>query len=574
MVVMKKTVAVRSTGLNHAATIERKAERKHWTKTAGWAVIRHAVFVLTGVTLSTFSPCHLYGDEFKGELKLVGRLDPEEQFTYFGLRYLMNRHQQRHFLSLPSKEARKRWIEFFWADVDPTPTTEVNERRIEHEKRVYLARKLFRMKKAPGWDKRGETLIRFGLPSSRTRTWGNIGFYRMTPPGEVWYYTSLDLLVTFEDFNLKGEYIYAIEPYGRTARQDLERIKNIYDLSKYGFLQQLYATEYIDLEDLKDLADFNPDQIDYEADPDIRLDRPKDLIAAIEREKLEKSANNFYKYMKEKPTIYSFEINQEPLPVYFDVTAFDGGGGLLRTEINFEIPSSEIRFIPIAGTLSAEVQLRVLVRNTLMETVASGGDVVRATQSGGESFSGPSSIPGQVVLSLEPGYYRLGLEAFDTGSGKRGAFKTNLRLDALGEGLSLSDIQFASSITETEQNRKFVKGNLQVVPHPLHAYRIPFPLRFYFEIYGLGMDRDGLAFYAIDYSIVPLEKRRRGPILEEIPAAISSRFETTGFGSKQVQRLEIATDNLWKGKFELTVRVTDRRTLASTQKSSHFTLLE
>lgn len=508
-------------------------------------------------------------ERFKGDVELIEKLTPGERLTYFGLQYLMSKYQIRQFLSLESGIERAEWIERFWIGNDPTPATETNERRIEHEKRIALARKLFGMKKAPGWDRRGETLIRYGMPGYRAKTFGDVGFYRMIPPGEMWYYESLDMLVQFHDYNLKGEFIYAIQPQGLTARQVLDRLKLVIEHSVNHEMAGIYLTP----EEVGAISNFNPDKIDHMADPDIRMATPKDLIAGRDVRKMQRSANNFYKYLKENPFIYSFELDAAILPVYFDVTAFRGGPGRIRTEVNIEVPTSELRFIRREGRLNADVELKVLVRDFEMNPVSSASDRLRASQAG-ETFTGPSHIPGQVVVTLEPGYYRLGLEAIDVHSGLRGSFRTTLRLTSFDRSLRLSDIQFASSIRETEENTKFVKGNLRVIPHPLHAYRIPFPVTIYFEIYGLDTDADGLAFYEVEYRIVPLEKRRRGPVLEEAPIAISSRFETTGFGSTQVQRLEIATDNLWKGPFELIVTVRDRRSLLSVREGARFSILE
>jgi len=512
-------------------------------------------------------------ESFAGEIELIKRLGPEERLAYFGLQYLMNRYQQKQFLSMPTIEERSAWIERFWADLDPTPATEENERKTEHEKRVTLARRLFGMRKAPGWDKRGETLIRFGLPSDRTQTWGAVGFYGMTPPGEVWYYQALDMIVQFQNFNLKGEFFYSSDPVGRSSRRELDRLQNISDLFKYGTIQQLFPTQYMSPDEVKDLVDFNPDDIDYVADSETRSITLKDRIAQIEKEKLQKSINNFYTYLDERPTVYSFEINQRLLPLYFDITSFRGGERTLKTEVNFEVPASELRFVQKDGKLTGDVEFRVLVRDINMKTVASGVDEIRPTAAG-EQFSGSSLLPGQIVLALEPGYYRIGLEAYDRNSKRRAEFRTNLELAPYSASPSISDIQFASSIRETEENQRFVKGALQVVPHPIHAYRVPYPLSLYFEIYGLDTDAEGLAFYRIEYRIIPLQKKRKGPIFEEIPSAISSSFETNGYGSSQPQHLSIATENLWEGPFRCIVTVTDRRSFRTATKSEVFSILK
>jgi len=513
-------------------------------------------------------------ENFGGERELLKRLEPEERYTYFGTQYLMNQHQALQYLSLPTRAERDRWLVRFWIDLDPTPATPENERKIEHEKRVALARKLFGTDKAPGWDKRGETLIRFGMPSTREKVFADIGFYRFTPPSELWYYESLDMLVHLQDFNLKGEYIYAIEHYGRSPREEQDRYAQLNTLMEYGVFQNIYAYEYMDLDEMKDIVGFNPDDIDYIADPDVRMYSPRNLISQFEREKVERSANNFHKYMKEHPLVYSFEVGAELLNFVFDISTFKTDDGRLRTDINFEIPTSEMRFIRAGGMLRAGILLDVLVRDIGFEEVASAADSVNAVRPGEDDSGIPSHIPGQIVLELDPGYYRIGIEATDVNSLRRGVARTNLELEPYGGGLALSDIQFASSIGEAPRGGRFVKGGLRVVPHPLHAYRIPYPLTFYFEIYGLETDGGGYSFYAVDYKITPLRKRRKGPVLEEVTSVVSSKFETTAVGSDQVQRLEIATENLWEGSFELTVTVTDRRTRESVVKSARFSVLQ
>ncbi len=514
-------------------------------------------------------------EAFKGELARIRAIGAEERLAYFGLGYFLNGHQKRQYLGLPTARERESWMEGFWIDRDPTPATAENERRIEHEKRVALARKLFGMKKPPGWDRRGEALIRWGMPTDRTEVHGTVGFYEFTPPGEVWYYRSFDMIVQFSNFNLKGEFFFASDPVGRSSRRELDRIQNISAIAKYGVLQRLYPIEYMSPDEVKDLADWNPDEIDYVADQDLRMAAStfRDLIAEWEEEKVRRSVNNFYTYLEEHPAVYSFEMNRESLPLYFDVAGFRGGEGTVRTEVSFEVPASEVRFVRREGTLEADVAFKVLVRDFENRVVAADSDLVQPRLAADASV-GTSLIPGQVVLALEPGYYRIGIEAVDRGGSRRAAYRTNLELGPYDGSPSTSDIQFASGITESEEGGRFRKGALRVVPHPLRAYRIPFPISIYFEIYGLDTSDEGMAYYRVEYRIVPLDKRRAGPVLEEIPPPISSSFETSGFGAVQPQRLSIATENLWEGRFRLTVTVTDRRTFRTTTRAEEFSILK
>lgn len=69
-----------------------------------------------------------------------------------------------------SDEARRRLIEQYWLMMDPTPATRVNERRLEHYRRVHYAIRNFSLGKKP-WDIRGTIYIRLGHPNHRS--WSN-----------------------------------------------------------------------------------------------------------------------------------------------------------------------------------------------------------------------------------------------------------------------------------------------------------------------------------------------------------------------------------------------------------------
>ncbi|MDD3643135.1 MAG: hypothetical protein PHQ19_06710, partial [Candidatus Krumholzibacteria bacterium] len=377
----------------------------------------------------------------------------------------------------------------------------------------------------------------------------------------------------FQDFNLRGEYIYAIEPMGASSRETLDKLQALSEFYK----MQPYEKVHIQpgSSEIAALQNFNPDRIDYIASPDVRAQLEVGSFAAlVEAEKLEEAKNRYFKYLKESPVIYSFELSPDLLTVYFDVTAFSAGYDAVRAEVNVEVPAGELVFERREGVLGAEVELAVVVHDLEMNEAARASDVIRPSQSGGQVYQGPAFLPGHVVFALEPGYYRIGIQARDRGSGRTGVYRTTVWLPPLHDRLALSDILFASSIRPAGETAKFARGDLQVVPHPLHAYRKPFPLTFYFEIYGLDTDAGGMAFYAVDYRIVPVTKKRKGLTLEDVPTAISSRFETTGFGSTQSQQLEIATENLWKGSFRLIVTAQDRRTRETVEKIANFSILE
>jgi len=145
------------------------------------------------------------------EEEFYTHLDRYEKRRYEGLRYLMNNHQKMNYLKIPTRKERDEWVLTFWKMNDPTPATKMNERKIEHEQRVNDARLEYSKKDFPGWDHRGETLIRFGKPDFIADVAGDIGWSSrrgLHMPGEVWHYYKLGMVVPFEDVNLNDECIY------------------------------------------------------------------------------------------------------------------------------------------------------------------------------------------------------------------------------------------------------------------------------------------------------------------------------------------------------------------------------
>jgi GWxTD domain-containing protein len=459
----------------------------------------------------------------------------------------------KQYLTLPSSRARAKWVDRFWLELDPTPATETNERRLEYEQRIEAARRLFPSQKAPGWDDRGEMVIRYGLPESRSLEQGDVTPNSVSPPRESWTYRFPPMTVTFEDVNVLGEFSCVIEP--TISWFPNSWVKNVPD--DIGYTPPW--TDYVFIPDpesgimLEDIAPaewfaYHPDNYPLTVD---------EVRKAIEK----------------APAIYSCDRTHRRLPLYFDIASFKGGDRSLRTEVNFEVPAKSLTFISKGDGRAAEVELSILVRDFDMREIARGRDVIRPAFAG-DSLAKDLLLPGQVVLSLRPGYYHIGIEAYDKNSNRRAACRTTAEIAPLRRSPAISDIEFASSIKEALVDNNFMKGNLRVVPHASRTYRIPAPVVFYFEIYGLDTDDKGIAFYRVEYRIDPLEKRRWGPVLQDAPTNISSTFETSGYGSTQPQRLSIATENLWKGNFKLVVTVTDRRTLKTCTREKDFSLLK
>jgi GWxTD domain-containing protein len=137
--------------------------------------------------------------------RTVQNLHPEDKQFLSEVRYLITKKEIKIFKNTPSDE-RPQFIERFWKERDPDPTTEENEFRDEYYRRIDEANHLFR-EGSSGWlTDRGRVYILLGPPERRDVYPSGYTFY--SPPVEIWYYTLFPIV--FVDSQREG--IYKLEP--------------------------------------------------------------------------------------------------------------------------------------------------------------------------------------------------------------------------------------------------------------------------------------------------------------------------------------------------------------------------
>lgn len=114
--------------------------------------------------------------------------------------YIIAPMEKEVFLQLKTDRERDLFIEAFWKHRDPTPSTEENETRNEHYRRINYANHFFgRSSPIAGWKTdRGRMYIILGEPNDIQRFEGK----SMTYPTEVWFYQGKTELGLPPGFNL------------------------------------------------------------------------------------------------------------------------------------------------------------------------------------------------------------------------------------------------------------------------------------------------------------------------------------------------------------------------------------
>jgi GWxTD domain-containing protein len=529
------------------------------------------------------------------------KLSPPIQKELSGLIYFLNAHQVRQFLALQDDSLRADWLEFYWKSQDPTPITPKNEKRIEHTVRARLARQFFKINKWPGWDKRGEVFIRYGPPSYRGKIWGEVTVRKMHPPGELWYYKQHNMLVSFQNYGLKGEYIYSINPLGAAQDASPELIEYLlYDTDQSlttkipQNMLEFYTTwqrdEDIDraLQNREPLADpipplydtenrprtrLLPESIDDIMDVDFKSSLPKDVSMIFQRDEVEEIANNFEKVLEETPASYPFNFTNKPLPFYFSVDQFKGGSGINRIDVNIEVPIQ-------SGHSDTLEQHRQFTASVVVwdarynEVLRKQREFTLRTEKNSGQWA--KLIPTQLVFSLQEGYYRMAVGVESNTSGASTTYRTSVSTERFSAGQAISDILFASRIANLSENSIWARGSLHVVPHPLRVYKKAFPIPIYFETYNLALDDRGSTSYMVEYKVIPhsREKKRFWERFEDTTPVVSSSYDASGYGADEPHYFRLGTENLWKGSFDILITVYDKIKQATTYRKATFSIID
>jgi GWxTD domain-containing protein len=528
-------------------------------------------------------------------------LSPEMRRQIAGLQYLLNPYQLQQFFSLPDDSARGRWIERFWRSKDPTPTTEKNEMMIEHNIRVKLASQFFAADEWPYWDKRGEVYIRYGPPNYRGIMHAEVTARKVHPPGELWYYTRHDMVVSFQDFNLNGHYIYSINPFGALQDMDPELIEFLAFAADEPLEQNIpenlledYRAPELDrgLEEApwgalqdniigpkphrveRQRMDRVSEGMDEIANPDQANLIPDNPSEQFLLRRAEDMAANYEGVLEDTPTSYPFNFREdERLPFFFGVSQFKAGAGINRIEVDIQFPVDPARKDEdasarayLASTVFLDADYREVARDDreLMLPVPRGDDAETRY------------VPAQLVGSLQQDYYRVGVSVDERASGRKSAYWTTVEFADYSGDLAISDILFAQKIEPATKQSPFNRGALEVVPHPLRRYRRGATVPIYFEVYNLGVDEDGLSNYEVEYRIVPHSGQKQrfwDRFTGETPVA-SSKFKSSGYSADEPLFVKIDPENLNPGAYDFLVTVKDEYWQSVAYKRATFRIVE
>jgi GWxTD domain-containing protein len=432
--------------------------------------------------------------------KYIQLLDPVDRAIYTDVSALMNDQAYQELQETSDRDARRGLIRRFWVLADPTPTTPLNERRIEHHRRVHHARMNF----APAdtrdraYDRRGEMHVRFGYPEHRSWS-GNIVFETDSAVRAVktrlndrahnaLHEVATPNAVAGADFagagtiEIRGIPTYPL-PRGASTLNDGSALGYAWENWIYtgvgGGIELTFTDRYREAE-----FDF--------------VDPPMGTIHAPLWHEMS-SRRVTERLVSKTPSVYTHDYDADPVVLFVDTATFRGREGKTRAEIYTGVP-----FRPIRGanrdTLKTVLQTEVAFYDSRWYLVHRDSTAVTHTIGAAESGEG-TLIVGQTTKELRPGKYHYAVQVRASDAGKIQIHRGNIEIESYHEGdLAMSSLELAGLIRPSGPAGPFAKGDIDVVPLPSRTFAHNREVGLYYEVYNLRRDSFGSTHYRIDYT--------------------------------------------------------------------------
>jgi len=393
--------------------------------------------------------------------------------------------EKREFKFTPSGKKGIFFISF-WGRKDPTPTTEKNERLIEHYHRMEVVRDKFHSPLSPGYDERGRVYIKHGEPDQKVSYSGNWAVRE----NESWLYSknrSNPLIYHFVERNNFYRMAYRLEEALVTDLQS--------EMDQGG--RNIVAL-------LRSRAEIHPkyDQLANELQnfqgniEDARHGSLMDIFA--DEEML--TERGFTE--GETSETYEFKYEEEPMNFYYYPVTLKGADTLSALGVFFALPTDQVKVPDPFGTVEVPVELEVVLYDSWWKEV---GRVNQSKIYRVPNFisSKESLIPDLLSMNLSPGNYHLAVRMKQTKSNLMQIYKSNFFVNSYRspDTLYLSDLILATNVVEDNNPGKFNIRGYKISPMPSASFKKDQQIFVYYELYNLLPDKEGSKHIRIEYII-------------------------------------------------------------------------
>lgn len=485
--------------------------------------------------------------------------------------------------TLRTSDEKLEFLKRFWKRRDPNPIDPINERLLEHYKRLIVARQSYSKAFKPWYDDRGALFIKLGKPD---RIYHGLPKQNIKD-NESWFYDNIktDLFFDFVDFGGFYQLASLFEAVERSA--DIEEIVQLFDeRAIYNPYYQRTAQK------IKTQADVEQQRVEEKLQNFRgRTDEGQGLAdrmnaiqsAALFMQRNDKQLDNSYNLSYANKQHFIFDVGAPHLPINCNFASFKATNKTTRLEFYYAVPFDQLNFIPNiseSNKFTTTLKLNMALFDLKYDEVKKLDREFDIT-AGGNEISSHFYID-QMESEILPGKYVAALEIRNNEKDKVGIYQFVVSVrDYSADSLTVSDIEIAQYVDNTISREKFVKpkSTLKVVPNPAAGILKTKPLTVYYEIYNLTLNDEGKSSYQISYSI----KMAENPdFLAKIKGVFSGKNEastssiTTKEGKSTTEREYIGFDisELPPGVATLEIKVKDLNSFRESSSTINLTIQE
>ena len=531
---------------------------------------------------------------------------------------------------------RESYLKRFWNGKDPDLSTPVNERLLEHYRRVWHALTEFSEGRQP-WDARGDVYIRFGEPDHRSRSdepnfkqslkvqrvkerlayniyKGDVRAH--TFMGPVYPVRSLKQLdgAWYELKDIEIGNANASEPGPGGRRIGRPRAYRRELCSVYGYCaasaDDTVRIGILPLDESLGFGDYHPvtsgedlstvpwetwiyadaaggieitftDEIgsgayDYAPMPPNQGD-----ISIGETTSLSRHAPHsvYRRAARVTPDFYTPRHEAPPLDFHYSLADFRGEGDRSLLEIYYGVPILPAHYLPDEDVTRQVLTHHAALVSSSLDTVYRQTDEMAYEAAGNQAGEGLMA-PDVLKSDLPPGAYRLEVKSQDRLRGRMGIYQQQVVVEPYGEDrLQISDLELAWRVGAEKTDGKFTKGDLNVVPMPSRTYIKGQSVFVYYEIYNLGKDEFGQTNYSVSYTITSKDTPGRAGSISRLfrwgtgrREELAVTYEQRGAAAQEVEYVELALDEQTPGRYSLRVSINDVNSGDTAEKDVTFVI--
>ncbi len=482
----------------------------------------------------------------------------------------------------------------YWRRQDPTPATLVNERLIEHLKRVEYARIHYACKNVRGFDDRGMIYVRLGPPNHQGTAIR--GVHSRLLPHYVWAYDyiSRGLYFPFVDFG-KGKGYELVNSIERAIPRMIDLNSRIAFYLELGKVTPILYRRWDETQNIvRDAATEQAakvrvqEELYFEDEEDLAYRKkvtPKKFTRVLGNVEEFHLAMRTARFMEPDSStrfeIYLAILRKQLKPKWIEKfmagdTIYLNLAAALENksfwpDTTFQFPLARLTDLNHLTRDTLLYQAQIHVPNKLFYVSGE----VEAWLTGNERKLRPASN-----LTLRTAWRK---KATNPGILiKMGGFRSppQLALRLHKKPLIISDLQLSTRITPDMEGGNPKKNNLRIQPFPFNQVSLLHPIYLYFEIYGLKISpEDNRSHYKIAYQVKVIKPQKK--IVSRIASVFQSKsqkrveleseYSSTSATAKETIALDLK--GLIPGRVVLTVIVRDLLSNATARRSAQFQLV-